>query len=158
MIVWAGLIIYSSSYARPEYSPAVSSVQREIDTIDIPNVSIRPMLPKFNPIAWFTQLSHWEYNRRILHLLLYLVFGFLTVRALNSTTMRHENVIGFAVGIVFALSDEIHQIYVPGRSFEWLDILSDVIGILTGIILFRCLSSWWIRLQLKKSKPLLTDK
>lgn len=34
-----------------------------------------------------------------------------------------------------ALSDEIHQLFVPGRSFGWDDILYDSIGFLTGMVI-----------------------
>lgn len=32
----------------------------------------------------------------------------------------------FATG--YGLTDEIHQLYVPGRSFEWADLLADFLG------------------------------
>ena len=39
------------------------------------------------------------------------------------------------LGFLVALSDEIHQLFVPGRSFGWDDILYDSIGFLTGMVI-----------------------
>lgn len=38
-----------------------------------------------------------------------------------------------AVGLLYALSDEWHQMYVPGRSPDLADWLADAVGLLTGI-------------------------
>jgi len=48
---------------------------------------------------------------------------------------------------VYGILDEIHQIFIPGRYFEWLDFLSDLIGGLIGI-----LAAQWIIEQNKKSE------
>lgn len=36
-------------------------------------------------------------------------------------------------GVLYAITDEIHQLYVPGRSGKWQDVLIDSIGIFLGI-------------------------
>lgn len=33
-----------------------------------------------------------------------------------------------AFALIYGLSDEIHQIYVPERTFDWLDLLADGVG------------------------------
>ncbi len=33
-----------------------------------------------------------------------------------------------AFAVVYGLSDEIHQIYVPERTFDWMDLLADGVG------------------------------
>jgi len=48
-----------------------------------------------------------------------------------------------AACILFAFSDEIHQIFVPGRAFEISDILTDSAGIITG-----CLPVYFLRRRL----------
>ncbi len=35
-------------------------------------------------------------------------------------------------GFLYALSDEIHQLFVPGRAFQWADIGMDTCGVLLG--------------------------
>ena len=43
----------------------------------------------------------------------------------------------FAVALSagYALSDEIHQFYVPGRAFEWADVATDARGALLGVVI-----------------------
>ena len=40
------------------------------------------------------------------------------------------------VGVLYAISDEIHQLFVPGRTGCILDVGIDTLGIITGIIIF----------------------
>ncbi len=39
------------------------------------------------------------------------------------------------IGILYAVSDEIHQLYVPGRSGELRDVLLDSLGVVLGMLL-----------------------
>jgi VanZ family protein len=41
------------------------------------------------------------------------------------------------LSIIYAFSDEIHQFFVPGRSFSYRDILTDSIGIFCAGIIYR---------------------
>jgi VanZ family protein len=45
-------------------------------------------------------------------------------------------VIVFCVGTAFAISDELHQKYVPGRSCDLFDVLADCVGILLSIFAY----------------------
>ena len=56
-------------------------------------------------------------------------------------------VLGWAMAAVYAVSDEIHQIFVPGRAFMVTDILIDSAGAFLGAVIiallvraFRCRS------------------
>jgi len=40
------------------------------------------------------------------------------------------------ISIVYAASDEFHQLFVPGRSSTIKDILTDLIGILFAILIY----------------------
>ncbi len=52
-----------------------------------------------------------------------------------------KKILGFAIAVALALSvlsalgDEIHQIFVKGRAFEFKDIVTDSLGALLGIII-----------------------
>lgn len=52
----------------------------------------------------------------------------------------------FLFGFLYALSDELHQKFVPGRSFEWQDVGFDTLGAALGVafaflayVLFICI-------------------
>jgi VanZ family protein len=138
VILWAGFIFFLSSYGNPLQSPVVTSIQAEANSIDIPDVSIRPMLPKIGLSDLANIVNHSELTRRSFHLLLYLILGYLVYRALIASTGRYAFWVALAACSLYGLSDEFHQRFVPGRSFQWPDIAFDVIGALLGILLYHC--------------------
>ena len=78
----------------------------------------------------------------ILHAIEYAVLSLLLFRAfINSKTFR-ENAIHLAIiiTILYGITDEIHQNFVPGRVFSGLDIIANSIGslaILTKNVFIR---------------------
>jgi VanZ family protein len=48
--------------------------------------------------------------------------------------------------MAYALSDEIHQRFVPGRSCEFLDFVADSLGI---VVVQMCI---WLYLRIKRNK------
>ena len=56
------------------------------------------------------------------------------------------------IGIVYAVSDEIHQRFVPGRSCEFRDIVIDSIGVICG------LAFMWFILEKKRLKAMAKSK
>ncbi len=63
------------------------------------------------------------------HFILYFFYGISAYLFFNNP----KNSIIFSS--LYALSDEIHQYFVPGRSCDPVDLLVDIVGILLGIIL-----------------------
>lgn len=75
----------------------------------------------------------------IIHFTLYLVLGFLAARAVTpgkAAPPRKILLTAFLVCILYALSDEFHQEFVPGRGFEWVDLLADGVGIIFGLLVY----------------------
>ena len=65
------------------------------------------------------------------HLFFYLIFSFLTLGAINK-----KNLV-FSLCCAFGLLMECLQyFFFPGRHFELLDVLSNVIGVYLGILLY----------------------
>lgn len=54
----------------------------------------------------------------------------------NAPTLPKQALMAWAFSVVYCLTDEIHQIFVPGRTFKILDIFIDSAGALTGIAVF----------------------
>jgi VanZ family protein len=46
------------------------------------------------------------------------------------------------IGTLYAVTDEIHQLFVPGRAGQIRDVLIDACGVFAGIILINRLCSW----------------
>ena len=75
-----------------------------------------------------TGLGGWDLVlRKLAHAAEYAVLGALLVRA-----VRRE-VPAAALGIAYALTDEIHQAFVPGRQGRPLDVLIDAAGVHLGV-------------------------
>lgn len=70
------------------------------------------------------------------HLLLYCGFGFLIARALAGGLGRPVPlwVLPFVVllAVAYGVSDELHQLFVPRRHFDLLDLAADAIGASLG--------------------------
>ena len=78
------------------------------------------------------------------HVLEYTILAFLWVRALLSTNKpltQNKRFLLFAIifSLLYALSDETHQLFVPGRAFQLLDLSLDLSGSLLGVTL-----AWFI--------------
>lgn len=46
------------------------------------------------------------------------------------------------LGILYGVSDEFHQSFVPGRSAELGDLIADSLGVLLGTFLFQRWAAW----------------
>jgi VanZ family protein len=73
----------------------------------------------------------WDFTlRKVAHAGEYAVLGFLLARAV-------DDVAALWLGIAYAVSDELHQAFVPGRAASLFDVGVDSVGVLLGILLAR---------------------
>ena len=79
--------------------------------------------------AWDTIL------RKLAHVAEYAILGALLLRAVRRPGLA------VALGVVYAASDEVHQMFVEGRHGAPLDVVIDAAGLLVGIIAWRRLAS-----------------
>nr|WP_028305632.1 VanZ family protein [Desulfitobacterium sp. PCE1] len=77
--------------------------------------------------------------RKSAHFLTYLVLSLLTMNALRRSGIKGVRQIAIAIGIcvLYAISDEVHQLFVPGRSGQIKDVLLDSGGAIVGAALHR---------------------
>ena len=71
------------------------------------------------------------------HTVEYAVLAVLLVRAVMPNQVVPMRVFGLAVFVagIYALTDELHQRHVPGRSADWSDIMFDWLGAAIGAAL-----------------------
>lgn len=99
----------------------------------------------------FIQNTSFAYAGRLMrksaHFIAYLVLGFLVSHALNNeastVTAWKRRGISLAICILYAISDEFHQIFVPGRGPLLKDILIDGSGAALGIMLYVGARKLW---------------
>ena len=76
----------------------------------------------------------------LLHFLEYLGFGFVVLMALRGRVLR-ENAprLALALSALYAVSDEFHQFFVPGRVASVFDVYADWLGCFFGVGLYLLL-------------------
>lgn len=79
--------------------------------------------------------------RKLAHFTLYMVGGVLIVIMFLQfkESIQQTKLLSFLLGTIYAVTDEIHQIFVPGRSGEIGDVIIDSSGVLTGVIIISLL-------------------
>ncbi len=80
---------------------------------------------------------------KLLHFLEYFPFGFLVLRAFvkgsNMAFGREALLMSIFVIMLYSLSDETHQLFVPGRQFDLIDMFFDTAGASAGSYSYRWL-------------------
>lgn len=74
------------------------------------------------------------------HTLEYAILAVLLLRALGGRqNQRGWRIAGAALCIawLYALTDEFHQSFVPGRAADWIDVVFDWLGAIVGIWLWQ---------------------
>lgn len=77
--------------------------------------------------------------RKIAHYSIYTLLGIEIMSFISTFTIKEFDRISFALiaGMIYAMIDEIHQAFVPGRGALITDVMLDSLGVMTGI--FICL-------------------
>ena len=71
--------------------------------------------------------------RSIAHALEYCGLALLLFNAYFQTLQKPKIILSFITAVIYALTDEIHQIFVEGRAFQLTDIAVDAAGSALGV-------------------------
>ncbi len=124
MIVWMAFIFYLSAQVAEQSNQLSTGITEAIIGI------IRKLAPNADPDL--NSFNH--FVRKNAHFMAYLVLGLLTSNALGKNKPYRYKITLFALMIcaLYAVSDEVHQLYVPGRGGQFRDVLIDSAGALVG--------------------------
>ncbi len=100
--------------------------------------------------------SQFQFNIEDLHhivrkmrIFAYLTLGILVLNGLRRSGVNAKQGAGIAllICILYAITDEVHQLYIPGRSGEVRDVLIDSAGASIGIIIYFIVSrlTGWLK-------------
>ncbi len=91
--------------------------------------------------------------RKTAHFSEYAVLGVLSANALRTYNLSRavKFLLPCAICFVYAISDEIHQYFVPDRACRALDVLIDTAGGITGTAIF-CFLAWFISRKRARKK------
>ena len=132
VLVWMGIIFFFSAQTAPASSGQSGSL-------------IRTILSWFDPTFETLPVAHQELRieslqhivRKLAHMSIYGVLGMLSIGALytHNLSTRFRPLLAVAICIAYAITDEWHQTFVPGRSGELKDVCIDSVGALLGVLL-----------------------
>ncbi|MGH3134716.1 MAG: VanZ family protein [Gaiellaceae bacterium] len=79
-----------------------------------------------------TGLGGWDLVlRKMAHVAEFALLGALLVRASGKAGLA------LGLGVLYAVSDEIHQSFVPGRMGSAVDVAIDTLGVVCGVVLWQ---------------------
>jgi len=129
VLSWMGLIFYYSSM---DADTSTSKSRGVITSTGIIDNTISP-IEKEEALKTTDVIL-----RKVAHALEYLILSILVCFLIKEYTLDIKKIliISAIICFLYACSDEIHQIYVPGRSCEIRDVLIDNIGACFGYLIF----------------------
>lgn len=134
MLLWM-TVIFSFSARKADESAAMShSVGKRIGNFVIPGFGSWPE----DKQEQFAEKIDFPV-RKCAHATEYAVLGVLilgTAYSFSEGQGKRLILICWCAGTTYAATDEIHQLFVPGRSCQFRDVCIDSAGVLTGILLF----------------------
>lgn len=126
VLIWMGVIYMFSAQPASASSQMSGSLMKWLIGI----IDVTPI-----PEILGEDLLH-TLIRKMAHFTIYFVLGVLVFRATQEgIKIEWRSIwISFLICVIYAGSDEFHQLYVPGRSGQVTDVLIDSSGALLGIL------------------------
>ena len=111
------------------------SISRKITEIITKNINSIQSLPKDEKEIKLKKIEH--IVRKLAHFSIYTVIGFLLISLMSTYKIKQKNriTISAIIGLLYAISDEIHQAFIPGRGPLVSDVVIDFSGVIMGIFI-----------------------
>lgn len=89
-------------------------------------------------------------TRKAAHIIAYFILGILAFNIIRAYNLNTKRAILFSIlfAFLYAVSDEIHQLFVPGRSGEIRDVLIDTTAAALGVYIYHLINK---RLKSRKN-------
>ena len=132
MLVVAFYAIFNFSSQNAEISGSLSEQVTEF----IVNILSKLKTMDVSSKLYYVERLH-PIIRKLAHFGVYTVVGFSIMGFMCTFNIRNifKVIISFLVGATYAITDEIHQYFIPGRCASIRDICIDSVGVLTGIFI-----------------------
>lgn len=137
--LWMGVIFWFSAQPAVESSKMSHSIGKVIGEV---------LVPDFKALSSEEQEAIAEKIdypvRKTAHAMEYAVLGGLLVLMYGSYEIigKKGMAYGILTGVAYAMTDEIHQLFVAGRSCQMTDVLIDsagvIFGSIIGVLIFIC--------------------
>lgn len=129
VILWMIIVFWFSSQIGDDSQVTSGNTIRKIITFinnNIDKLKLEEIIETLQP-----------FTRKLAHFTLYTLGGILIFNMFSSFKLKNKEKIYFSIlsGAVYAITDEVHQLFVPGRSGMIKDVFIDSLGIITGVII-----------------------
>ena len=144
LVLWMGFI-FSMSCENAEESSNTSGQTIKVVLSTVPEFEKQPEEVKKNIIEELQFIT-----RKSAHFIGYMILGILA----SGLILQYENInkkypLAFLICVIYAILDEIHQLFVPGRAGQVRDVLIDSAGSLLGIIIVMAFEKLLIKFNKK---------
>lgn len=128
VVLWMALIFNLSSQV------AEQSAQLSIEIAEVIVRTVEKVAPNVN-----FDIGSFDYVlRKNVHFFAYLILGMLVINTLRrSGFYRYKSILlVLLICFLYAISDEIHQFFVPGRGGQVKDVIIDSVGVSVGTLVY----------------------
>lgn len=130
VLIWMGVIYNFSAQNAEESSNLSQGISKILYNLisSLPRVELEPSL--FHSLL-----------RQTAHFLVFFVLALLLINAfrISGFNFNRSTLYTLIIAVIYAALDEYHQSFVPGRTAELKDVLTDSLGIIAGIGIYRTL-------------------
>ncbi len=141
VLVWMAVIfVFSSqSHHQQDLKPFLKKEIPDRVKVEISHSNYIPGVKKAGLSKWDVPGFLEMLIRKTAHLFVYGILGLLLYRAFTATVRRTRMAAAaasVASAVLYAVSDEYHQSFIPDRTAKLSDIQMDLIGACIGILLY----------------------
>lgn len=136
LVLWMALIFFFSSQVSNDSTATTNIVINILYKIYCMFVSP----PK--DLLTFTEMV-FKPVRKIAHFSEFAILGVLVYINVKDFKNNKTILLSCLISLIYAISDEIHQIFVPGRACTLIDVLIDFSGSLVGILFIHLMLKRW---------------
>ena len=111
------------------------NLSREVTETITKNIKSIQKLEKNRKQQILDKIEH--FIRKLAHFSLYMLSGILTMSLMSTykISSKKRTIIALTIDVFYAISDEIHQIFIPGRTAMIQDVGIDTLGAVFGALI-----------------------
>jgi VanZ family protein len=132
-VLWVLLILNMAAIFYLSHKPADESTVESDIFVNLPQQFFESANPELSPEEIYNVLQF--IVRKIAHVIEFTTLSIWATGLLILYRAKYAYFLGFLFSSIYAATDEIHQIFIPGREAKWSDLVFDMCGALLGAVI-----------------------
>lgn len=147
IITFAVIFHFSSEVGEKSTSTSKIAIKKMIRTF--PNTQNSDNIQETKQIEGLQPIV-----RKIAHFSIYSLLGIWLMCFIwtYKITIQRKLFFTTGIGMLYAISDEIHQAFIPGRTPSALDVVIDTCGVILGSLIVIISIHFWVRIRNKRNQ------